>query len=138
MSAFRRGSTDAADFAAVPNDVGIRLVRTGDATEVRSREISRLAWRDGRPVRILEQMVLTPDSTEVRELSAQPLDDLPIRVVARPGDQAAADAAVRAVLRRGLRLPPAGLLEPIEVEWPGSVEGLAAEVKKAEEENETN
>jgi hypothetical protein len=47
-------------------------------------------------------------------------------VKAATGDQAAADAALRAVLRRGLRLPPAGILQPIDVEWTGDVASLAA------------
>jgi hypothetical protein len=126
MSAFRRGSTDAADFAEVPPHVGIRLTRTGGGSASRTREISRLTWRDGRAVRITEQLVLTSASTEVRELSAQVLEEPPVRVLAMPAEQPVADAALRAVLHRGLRLPPAGLLERIDVEWPGSVDQLAA------------
>lgn len=126
LSAFRRGATDAADFAAVPAGIGIRLVRTSDGSAVREREISRLVWRDGRAVRVLERMSLRPDATELREIGAEPLDEIPVRVTATPADQPLADAALRAVLRRGLRLPPAGLLEPITVAWPGDVEQLAA------------
>ena len=85
MSAFRRGSTDAADFAAVPAQIGVRLIRTTEGSAVRTREILRLTWRDGRPVRTLEQLVLTPTSTEVRELGAEPLDESPIRIVAHAG-----------------------------------------------------
>jgi hypothetical protein len=51
-------------------------------------------------------------------------------VAASPADRPAADAALRAVLRRGLRLPPAGLLEPITVEWPGDVEALAEVIER--------
>lgn len=127
LSTFRRGSTDAADFTVVPASIGIRLVRTGNGSPVRERRIGRLTWRDGRAVRVTERLLLTPRSTEVREESAQPLSDVPVRVTAAtPADQADADAALRAVLRRGLRLPPAGLLEPIAVEWPGTVERLAS------------
>lgn len=126
LSAFRRGATDAADFATVPSEIGIRLVRTSDGSAVREREISRLVWRDGRAVRVLERMTLRPEATELREIDADPLDEIPVRVTATPEDQPLADAALRAVLRRGLRLPPAGLLEPITVAWPGDVERLAA------------
>jgi hypothetical protein len=126
LSAFRRGVTDAADFATVPAHIGIRLVRTADGSGVREREISRLVWRDGRAVRVLERMTLGPDATELREIDADPLDEIPVRVTASPEEQPLADAALRAVLRRGLRLPPAGLLEPITVAWPGDVERLAA------------
>jgi hypothetical protein len=125
LSAFRRGSTDAADFAPVPAPIGIRLVRSAAGSSVREREISRLTWREGRAVRVLERLTLTPLATELRELSAVPLDRVPVRVTASPAEQTAADAALRAVLRRGLRLPPAGLLEPLTVEWPGDVERLA-------------
>jgi hypothetical protein len=126
LSAFRRGGTDASDFSAVPDQIGIRMVRTSEGNAVRAREISRLVWRDGRAVRVLEQMTLRPEATELREIDAEPLAELPVRVTASPGEQPLADAALRAVLRRGLRLPPAGLLEPITVAWPGDVEGLAA------------
>jgi hypothetical protein len=74
--------------------------------------------------------VLTPTSTEVREVSAHVLDEAPIRVIAPAAEQAAAEAALRAVLHRGLRLPPAGLLDRIEVEWPGTVEELAVLLEK--------
>ena len=130
LSAFRRGSTDAADFAAVPREVGIRLVRTADGSSRREREISRLIWRDGRVVRIVERLTLTPEATEVREIESTALDETPVRVTASPEEQRAADAALRAVLRRGLRLPPAGLLEPIAVAWPGDVERLAAALEE--------
>jgi hypothetical protein len=126
LSAFRRGSTDAADFATVPRHVGIRLVRTADGSALREREISRLLLREGHVVRVLERLTLTPQATEVRELESTTLDEMPVRVTASPEEQRTADAALRAVLRRGLRLPPAGLLEPIAVAWPGDVEGLAA------------
>jgi hypothetical protein len=125
LSAFRRGSTDAADFAAVPPHVGIRLVRTADGSETREREISRLLWRDGRAVRVIERLTLTAGATEVREVEATTLDEVPVSVTAMPQEQPAADAALRAVLRRGLRLPPAGLLEPVSVTWRGDVEQLA-------------
>jgi len=125
LSAFRRGSTDAADFAAVPPHVGIRLVRTAEGSGTREREVSRLLWRDGRAVRVIERLTLSASATEVREVEATTLDEVPVRVTASPEEQPAADAALRAVLRRGLRLPPAGLLEPVSVTWPGDVERLA-------------
>lgn len=125
LSAFRRGTLDPEDLASVPAGVGVRLVRTGEATSTREREIARLTWRDGRAVRVTERLVLTPTATEVQEIDAQPLREPPVRVRASAADQATADAALRAVLRRGLRLPPAGLMGPIDVEWPGSAEALA-------------
>jgi hypothetical protein len=125
LSTFRRGATDAADFAAVPRQIGIRLVRTSNGSGTREREISRLLWRDGRVVRVIERLTLLAGATEVREVEAAALDEAPVRVTATPQEQPAADAALRAVLRRGLRLPPAGLLEPVSVTWPGDVEQLA-------------
>jgi hypothetical protein len=126
FSAFRRGAAAGADFVAVPAPIGIRLLQRADTSAVREREIARLTWRDGRAVRVTNQLFLTPAETEVREIRAEVLDEMPIRVNAPAAEQPAADAALRAVLRRGLRLPPAGLLESIEVEWPGTVEQLAA------------
>lgn len=125
LSAFRRGPSDAADFALVPAHIGVRLVRSAEGNPVREREISRLVWRDGRAVRVLERLTLLPEATELREIGATPLEDVPVRVTATPEEQPLADAALRAVLRRGLRLPPAGLLDPITVAWPGDVEQLA-------------
>jgi hypothetical protein len=129
LSAFRRGATDAADFAAVPAHIGIRPIRSAGSTAVREREIARLTWRDGHAVRVTEQLSLTPAETEVREIRAEVLTETPIRVSASAADEPAAAAALRAVLRRGLRLPPAGLLDPIDVAWPGSVEQLAADLE---------
>lgn len=129
LSAFKRGAVDAADFVGVPPDVGIRLVRSSNGTVVREREISRLQLRDEGVVRVIERLTLGPEVTEVREMHADPVSPVPITVKAAADEQAAADAALRAVLRRGLRLPPVGLLQPIEVEWTGDVASLAASIE---------
>ena len=49
LSAFRRGATDAADFAAVPAHLGIRLVRTSDGSSMRERETPGLSGAKGGP-----------------------------------------------------------------------------------------
>ena len=115
----------------MPDHVSIRLIRSSDATSVREREIARLQLRDEGLVRVTERLTLGPTTTEVREIRAERLDEPPITVRATPGDQLRADGALRAVLRRGLRLPPAGLLEPIAIEWPGDVDtpGSAARIE---------
>ncbi len=125
LSSFRRGEVDAADFAGVPDGIAIRLERTGEAASVREREISRLQLRGNAVNRVTERLSLGADTTGIVETRTQPVPDLPISVSAAPEDRRAADAGLRAVLRRGLRLPPSGLLQRIEVAWPGEAEGLA-------------
>lgn len=129
LSSFRRGAVDAADFADVPEGMAIRLERTGEAVSVREREISRLQLRDDAVVRVTDRLTIGADTIDVVEARTEPVSDLPISVSAAPEDRRAADAGLRAVLRRGLRLPPSGLLQRIEVEWPGTAEGLATAIE---------
>jgi hypothetical protein len=129
FSAFKRGAVSAGDFVDVPEDVSVRLIRSASATPVREREISKLQLRDQQLMRVTERLILGPATTEVREVAAQPLDEPPITVNAIPEERQRAEGALRAVLRRGLRLPPAGLMEPIAVEWPGDVSSLAAQLE---------
>ena len=129
LSTFRRGTVSAGDFVEVPDDVSVRLIRSADAAAVREREIARLQLRDEGLVRVTERLTLGNTTTEVREIGAERLAEPPITVRATPGEQVRADGALRAVLRRGLRLPPAGLLEPIAVEWPGDAARLAAQLE---------
>ncbi len=126
LSSFRRGAVAEADFADVPAGVGVRLEATGLADPVREREITRLQRRGDANVRVTERLGLDPESTDVAEVRVEPVVDLPISVTATPADRQRADAGLRAVLRRGLRLPPSGLMQPIEVSWPGDAAGLAA------------
>jgi hypothetical protein len=129
FSTFRRGTVSAGDFVDVPDDVSVRLIRSSGVTSVRDREMSRLQLRDEGLVRVTERLTLGPTTTEVREVGAERLAEPPITVSATPEERLRADAALRAVLRRGLRLPPAGLLEPIVAEWPGDVTRLAAQLE---------
>ncbi|MCC7031251.1 MAG: BatA domain-containing protein [Acidobacteria bacterium] len=129
LSAFKRGAVDAADFVGVPPEVGIRLVRSSNGTAVRERDITRLQLRDEGLVRVLERVTLGPRATEIREIRADPMPAAPVTVTAAEGERAVADAALRAVLRRGLRLPPAGLLQPVEVAWTGDVASLALSIE---------
>ena len=39
-------------------------------------------WRDGRAVRVIERLTLTPGATELREIEAATLDEMPVRVTA--------------------------------------------------------
>lgn len=129
LSSFRRGEVDAADFADVPEGIGIRLQRAGEATSVRDREISRLQLRGDAVVRVTERLAIGADTIDVVETRAEPVKDLPISVSAAPADRRSADAGLRAVLRRGIRLPPSGLLQRIEVSWPGTATGLAEAIE---------
>ena len=129
FSAFRRGSVSSGDFVDVPENVSVRLIRSANAPAVRERAITRLQLRDEGLVRVTERLTLGPTTTEVREIGAQRVEEPPITVRATPDEQVRADGALRAVLRRGLRLPPAGLLEPIAIDWPGDVTRLAAQLE---------
>lgn len=126
LSAFRRQALTPADLDAVPSGVGVRLVRTAEGTAVRERQMSRIELRDEGLVRVTERLTLAPAASRVEAISVERPGEWPIRVTAPAGEQARADAALRAVLRRGVRLPPAGLMQPLDVEWPGDVNRLAA------------
>lgn len=130
LSSFQRGVVDPADFADVPADIGIRLVSTGEPPAVRERDITRLQLRGTELVRVTGRLGLNPADTSLTELSAERVDGTPIVVSAAPEDRAMADAALRAVLRRGVRLPPAGLLKPVEVAWNGDIDVLAADIAR--------
>jgi hypothetical protein len=131
LSSFRRGGVDPSDFEEVPPDVGIRLVRTGEASAVREREVTRLQLRGDSLVRVTDRLTMAPDGTSAEEVSAEPVEGTPpISVTAAPADRAAADAALRALLRRGVLLPPSGLLDRIEIPWPGTARALAAAVER--------
>jgi hypothetical protein len=125
LSAFRRGVVVPADFSDVPPEIGVRLVRTGDGHGVREREIVRLQWRGRRVVRVTERVSLTASSTDVLEARVEPLASVPITVDAAPDQREDAEAALRAVLRRGVLLPPAGLMQPVSVRWTGDAVALA-------------
>ncbi|MCC7125605.1 MAG: BatA domain-containing protein [Acidobacteria bacterium] len=128
MSAFAAGAISEADLQSVPGKVGLRLVRSSTAPRPRVREMSRLQLRDSGLMRVTEEVRLDPQATTLREQRADRVEANSITVRARPEEQTRADAALRAVLRRGVRLPPAGLLQPIAVDWPGSADALTAAI----------
>jgi hypothetical protein len=128
LSPFRRGAIAPADLLEVPPGVGVRLVRTALPAAVREREMARLQLRGDELVRVTEQVRVEPAATDVREVGTVAVSPSPILVDAPPAERARADAALRAVLRRGVRLPPAGLMQPLTIVWPGEVGALAAEI----------
>jgi hypothetical protein len=128
LSPFRRGAIAEADLLEVPAGVGVRLVRTATPDAVREREMARLQLRGEVLVRVTEQVRFEPTATDVREVGVVLVSPTPIRVDAPPDERERADAALRAVLRRGVRLPPAGLLQPLTVPWPGDATTLAATI----------
>ncbi len=128
MSGFATGTLSAGDLRAVPENTGIRFVRSPGPPRPRVRQVSRLQWRDAGLMRVTEELRLDPDGTTLREQRADRVEPDSVVVRASVDEQPQADAALRAVLRRGVRLPPAGLLEPITVDWPGSAAALAAAI----------
>jgi hypothetical protein len=127
LSVFRRGAVLPSDLSGVPPEIGVRLARTAGGIDngVRERDIVRLQLRGRQVVRVTERMTLEAASTEVREVLVEPLDRAPIAVEASQESRAEADAALRAVLRRGVLLPPAGLMQPLSVRWTGNTVSLA-------------
>jgi hypothetical protein len=130
LSAFRRGAVAPSDFQGIPPEIGLRLIRTGGGNGVREREIVRLHLRGRRVVRVTERVTLTATSTEVEEIQVEPVDSVPITVGASAEERADASAGLRAVLRRGVLLPPAGLMQPIEVAWTGDAGSLAEAIDR--------
>lgn len=128
LSSFRRGAVAPADLAHVPETVGIRLVRASNGTAVRERETARLELRDEGLVRVTERLTLAPSASQLEMVRVEPVREPPIAVTAPDEDRARAEAALRAVLRRGVRLPPAGLMQPLSVTWHGDVRTLAADI----------
>ncbi len=128
LSSFRRGVVAPADLAQVPEAVGIRLVRTSNGTAVRERETARLELRDEGLMRVTERLTLAPSASQLDRVRVEPVREPPIAVTAPDEERVRAEAALRAVLRRGVRLPPAGLMQPLSVAWRGTVQALAADI----------
>ncbi len=121
-----RGTLDADDVRAVPADIGVRVVRaglppTGSGPRVRMQLVDDTLWR------ISETVSLDDSGTTVRETARAVSSSRVIEPVAAPADAAAAEAARRAVLRRGVVLDVTNEA-PLRVPWTGEITTFAAAV----------
>ena len=119
-----RAALSAAALEAVPADIGLRFERTS-ALPSNTRARDRLQLRAGTLWRINELVVAGEADTTVREMSRTPERRAIVDVQAAPDARVVADAAVRAVLRRGVVLttPEATALS---APWTGQAAALAA------------
>jgi hypothetical protein len=122
-SAFPIGSVSAADVAAIPANVGIRLERA--ATLPASRRFSAppvLARGDvGAVVRLQRETVLDGDRTSVQDSATVVGANLPVEIVAPAARQRSADDVLRSVLAGRAPAPSGSRSARIEL-----VDGLGA------------
>lgn len=127
-----RGSLTPAAVRAVPADIGVRVQRAG-AAPAGARERERVQLEGDTLWRVREMVTLGDASTTVREQARVAATDPALVVRNGPGEQAAADAARRAVLRRGMVVPALGgspsetgrPTPPVTAPWTGDVQALA-------------
>ena len=121
-----RGVLTNADVRALPTDVGLRFVRAGalaasTGEQIVARLVGDTLWR------VTASVTLDDTSTTVRETARAPEPNRVVDPTASAAERPAAEAARRAVLRRGVRLATASD-PPIRVPWTGTVAALAAAV----------
>lgn len=119
-----RDAVDVADVKALPADLGVRFVRTPapsstPATRVRAELVDDTLWR------ITETVTLDDTGTTVRETARVASSARVIEPVAPVEARAAAEAARRAVLRRGVLVTGDA---PIAVPWTGDIAAFAAAI----------
>ncbi len=124
-----RGALTAADAQALPAGFGLRFVRRGAlAAPFREQMTARLVgdtlWR------VTDAVTYDGASTTVRETARALAQHRTVEVTAPAAERPEAEAARRAVLRRGVWLAsPAGA--SITVPWAGSVGAVAAAIDAA-------
>lgn len=121
-----RDTLDAADVRAVPADIGVRVVDAGtppagSGPRVRMQLVDDTLWR------ISETVSLDESGTTVRETARAVSSSRVIEPVAAPAEGAAAEAARRAVLRRGVVIDETDEA-PLRVPWTGDIATFAAAV----------
>jgi Aerotolerance regulator N-terminal len=122
VSPFPIGSLTAADVAAVPASIGIRFERAGTLPATRSVQAGRVLGPGGVLAR---EVTLDGAQTSVRDAAAAKAPPWPIEVVHAAASKPSVDAAVAAVLSRGVRAPEPGrrarlLVEPEKGPYPFS------------------
>lgn len=121
-----RGALTNADVRALPAGVGVRFVRAGaPAASTREHMAARLEgdslWR------VRASVTQDDTSTTVREVERAREAGSVVELTGSDAERPAAEAARRAVLRRGVALTSANDA-PVSVPWTGSVAALAAAV----------
>lgn len=119
-----RDALGPADVAAVPADIGVRFTRTPSppvtpATRVRAQLVDDTTWR------ITETVTVDDTGTTVRETARVASTARVIEPVATAEAREAAEAARRAVLRRGVVLSGE---RSIAAPWTGDIAAFAAAV----------
>lgn len=101
VGALRRGSIVGSDLAAIPSEVGIRfqMVPTPVVPDVSWPVLAR---RNGALVRLDRAVHIDADATRVTDGAITPVRPDLVSITARPGDQALANAALRAALDAGV------------------------------------
>lgn len=119
-----RDALDATDVQALPAELGVRFVRTPSPpvaarTRVRAQLVGDTLWR------ITETVTLDDTGTTVRERARVASTARVIEPVATAEAREAAEAARRAVLRRGVVL---GDERPMTAPWTGDLAAFAAAI----------
>jgi hypothetical protein len=127
-SAFRIGSISAADLAAIPPNVGVRLERAGELPASRRFPAPPVLTRDeaGSVIRLQRETMLDRDRTSVQDTGTAEKANAPIEILAPPARQRSADDVVRSVLAGRVPAPSGSRSVRIEL-----VDGLAAKTKPA-------
>lgn len=116
----------AGDVRAVPGDIGVRFVRAGVVMPAPIERV-RLQLVDGTLWRITEAVRVDDAGTTVSETTRVVSSSRVLEPKAPPAEREAAEAARRAVLRRGVVLDRT-ITAPIVVPWTGDVAAFAAAV----------
>lgn len=124
-----RGALTAADVQALPAGLGLRFVRRG-ALAAPFREYTGVRLVGDTLWRITAAVTHDDASTTVRETGRALAEQRAVEVTAPVAERPAAEAARRAVLRRGVWLASPAAAS-ITVPWAGSVGAVAAAVDAA-------
>ena len=115
----RLGSIEAIDLAAVPGEIGIRLVQAATPAPAEI-EWPVLSLRDGAFVRINRHVRLEADRTIVTDAPGVAVPNARVSIAAAEADQRLADAALRVALEAGI--PWTDFERPVLVVWTGADE----------------
>jgi hypothetical protein len=116
---FRRGSVTDTDLLLVAEDIGIRFVEVPAEAAPSRLTTQMLVRRNGRLVRADHLVTWEAGATRVAEGAMVPVAADHVRVIAAPGDQPLADAALVAALETGVP----DFTAPVTLVWEGADRG---------------